>query len=62
MASGEVIAAIAWSGDIASLKAAGVGRVWAVEPVAHRRDMAAAMGADVILTYLAREMAETLGA
>jgi L-iditol 2-dehydrogenase len=35
---------------IASLKAAGVGRVWAVEPVAHRRDMAAAMGADVVLT------------
>jgi L-iditol 2-dehydrogenase len=35
---------------IAALKAAGVGRVWAVEPLAHRRDMAAAMGADVVLT------------
>ncbi|NDJ09577.1 MAG: alcohol dehydrogenase [Acidobacteriia bacterium] len=34
---------------IACLKAAGIGRVWAVEPVAHRRDMAVAMGADVVL-------------
>lgn len=34
---------------IASLKLAGAGRVWAVEPVAHRRDMARAMGADVVL-------------
>lgn len=35
---------------IAALKAAGAGRVWAVDPVAHRRDMAVAMGADVVLT------------
>lgn len=35
---------------IAALKAAGIGRVWAVEPLAHRRDMALAMGADVVLT------------
>ena len=34
---------------IASLKAAGAGRIWAVEPVAHRREMAIAMGADVAL-------------
>lgn len=34
---------------IASLKAAGAGRVWAVEPVAHRRDLALQMGADVAL-------------
>jgi L-iditol 2-dehydrogenase len=34
---------------IAALKAAGIRRVWAVEPLAHRRDMAAAMGADVVL-------------
>lgn len=34
---------------IAALKLAGAGRVWAVEPVPHRRDMAAAMGADVVL-------------
>jgi len=35
---------------IAALKVAGAGQVWAVEPVAHRRDMARAMGADVVLT------------
>ncbi len=34
---------------IAALKMAGAGRVWAVEPVAHRRDMALAMGADVAI-------------
>ncbi len=34
---------------IAALKLAGAGRVWAVEPVAHRREMAKAMGADVVL-------------
>jgi L-iditol 2-dehydrogenase len=32
---------------IAGLKAAGVGRIWAVEPVAHRREMAIAIGAAV---------------
>jgi L-iditol 2-dehydrogenase len=31
---------------IASLKAAGAGRIWAVEPLAHRREMALHMGAD----------------
>jgi len=34
---------------IAALKMVGAGRVWAVEPVAHRRDMARMMGADVVL-------------
>jgi L-iditol 2-dehydrogenase len=34
---------------IAALKMAGAGRVWAVEPVAHRREMAHAMGADIVL-------------
>lgn len=34
---------------IAGLKLAGAGRVWAVEPVAHRREMALAMGADVAI-------------
>jgi L-iditol 2-dehydrogenase len=34
---------------IAALKLAGAGRVWAVEPVAHRREMAKTMGADVVL-------------
>jgi L-iditol 2-dehydrogenase len=32
---------------IACLKVAGAGRVWAVEPQAHRREMAKVMGADV---------------
>ncbi|HVW85885.1 MAG TPA: alcohol dehydrogenase catalytic domain-containing protein [Bryobacteraceae bacterium] len=34
---------------IAAAKFAGAGRVWAVEPVPHRRDMAKTMGADVVL-------------
>jgi L-iditol 2-dehydrogenase len=34
---------------IAALKMAGAGQVWAVEPVAHRREMAKAMGADVAI-------------
>src|SRR5690349_18824775 len=34
---------------IASLKVAGAGRIWAVEPVAHRREMAKCMGADAAL-------------
>jgi len=32
------------------LKIAGAGRVWVVEPIAHRRAMALAMGADVVLS------------
>jgi L-iditol 2-dehydrogenase len=34
---------------IACLKAAGAGRIWAVEPVAHRRELARHMGADIAL-------------
>jgi L-iditol 2-dehydrogenase len=34
---------------IAALKLAGASRVWAVEPIPHRRDMARAIGADVVL-------------
>ena len=34
---------------IASLKTAGAGRIWAVEPVVHRREMALRMGADAAL-------------
>jgi L-iditol 2-dehydrogenase len=34
---------------IAALKLAGAGRIWAIEPVTHRRDLAKFMGADVAL-------------
>ena len=34
---------------IATMKASGAGRIWAVEPVAERREMAKAVGADVVL-------------
>ena len=34
---------------IACLKVAGAGRIWAVEPVAHRREMARQMGADAAI-------------
>jgi L-iditol 2-dehydrogenase len=34
---------------IAALRVAGAGRIWAVEPVAHRREMAKHMGADEVL-------------
>lgn len=34
---------------IASLKAAGAGRVWCIEPVPHRRELAKIMGADAVL-------------
>ena len=34
---------------IACLKLAGAGRIWAVEPVAHRREMARQMGADAAI-------------
>jgi len=34
---------------LACLKVAGAGRVWAIEPVAHRRELAKHMGADVAL-------------
>jgi L-iditol 2-dehydrogenase len=34
---------------VAALKAAGAGRIWAVEPVAHRRELARHMGADATI-------------
>jgi L-iditol 2-dehydrogenase len=34
---------------IAALKAAGAGRIWAIEPIPHRRDLARGIGADVAL-------------
>jgi L-iditol 2-dehydrogenase len=34
---------------IAALRAAGAGRIWAVEPLAHRRDLARGIGADVVI-------------
>lgn len=34
---------------IAALRAARVGRIWAVEPLAHRRELAREIGADVVL-------------
>ncbi len=34
---------------IAALRAAGAGRIWAVEPLAHRRELARGMGADAVL-------------
>jgi L-iditol 2-dehydrogenase len=34
---------------VAALKAAGAGRIWAVEPLAHRRELARNIGADVVL-------------
>src|SRR5205823_2867470 len=34
---------------IAALRAGGAGKIWAVEPVAHRREMARSLGADVVL-------------
>ena len=34
---------------IASLRAAKAGRIWAVEPLAHRRELARSIGADVVL-------------
>ena len=34
---------------IAALRAIGAGRIWAVEPEAHRRELARAMGADIVI-------------
>ena len=47
---------------IASLKAAGAGRIWAVEPVAHRREMARHMGADVALDAAGQDAAAAIEA
>jgi L-iditol 2-dehydrogenase len=45
---------------IACLKVAGAGRIWAVEPLAHRREMARAMGADVAIDPAAADAAGTI--
>jgi L-iditol 2-dehydrogenase len=42
---------------IACLKVAGAGRIWAVEPVAHRRELAKHMGADAVIDAGAVEAA-----
>jgi L-iditol 2-dehydrogenase len=51
---------------IASLKVAGVKRIWVVEPLAHRREMAKHMGADAVFdpndgNFLAQIKADTGG-
>jgi len=40
---------------VATLRLSGVTRVWSVEPVAHRRDLARTLGADVVIDPLAAE-------
>ena len=45
---------------IAALKASGAGRVWAVEPLAHRREMARLVGADVALNPAALDPARQI--
>ena len=45
---------------IACLKLAGAGRIWAVEPVAHRREMAVKMGAAVALDPRAGDVAKEI--
>jgi L-iditol 2-dehydrogenase len=47
---------------VACLKLAGVGRVWVVEPVAHRREMARLMGADEALDPAALDAARQVRA
>jgi L-iditol 2-dehydrogenase len=45
---------------IACLKAAGAGRIWVVEPLAHRREMALAMGAHVVIDPNQVDAAKTI--
>jgi L-iditol 2-dehydrogenase len=45
---------------IASLKAAGAGRIFAVEPVAHRRELAKHLGADVVVDAAAGDAAKEI--
>jgi threonine dehydrogenase-like Zn-dependent dehydrogenase len=47
---------------VACLKQAGAGRIWAVEPVAHRREMARLMGADEALDPAALDAARQIRA
>lgn len=45
---------------IAALRLQGAGRIWAVEPLAHRREFAKAMGADAVLDSEADDFARTV--
>jgi len=45
---------------IGVLRLAGAGRIWAVDPVAHRREMARAIGADAVLDPSAGDPARTI--
>lgn len=45
---------------IACLKVAGAGRIWAVEPLAHRREMALRMGADAAIDAAAIDAARQI--
>jgi L-iditol 2-dehydrogenase len=47
---------------IACLKVAGAGRIWAVEPVAHRRELARHMGADAALDPAALDPIQQIAA
>jgi L-iditol 2-dehydrogenase len=53
IAAGETVAVIGAGPigllTIAALRAVGAGRIWAVEPLAHRRELACGIGADVVL-------------
>ncbi len=53
IAAGETVAVIGAGPigllTIAALRAANAGRIWAIEPLAHRRELARAMGADAVL-------------
>jgi L-iditol 2-dehydrogenase len=45
---------------IACLKVAGAGRIWVVEPLPHRREIAKAMGADVVIDPAEVDAAHTI--
>jgi L-iditol 2-dehydrogenase len=47
---------------IASLKVAGAGRIWAVEPLAHRRELALHMGADAAIDPTALDPVKQIAA
>jgi len=53
IAAGETVAVIGAGPigllTIAALRAANAGRIWAIEPLAHRRELARVMGADAVL-------------
>ncbi len=47
---------------IASLKVAGVGRIWAVDPLAHRRELARSLGADAAIDPSAVDVVKQIDA